>query len=86
MGKHEKLIEKLLRKPKNFTYVELVTLLNGFGYQEENRGRTSGSAVAFYHAKLNDKIMIHKPHPQKEVKRYVLDEIEIKLRTNRFIR
>ncbi len=87
MGRHEKLIEKLLRKPKNFTYNELVTLLKGFGYVEENRGRTSGSAVAFYNEKFNnDKIMIHKPHPQKEVKRYVLDEVEGKLKANKFIK
>lgn len=77
MGKHEKLIDKLLGKPKNFTYSELVTLLSGFGYIEEQRGRTSGSAVAFYNQKLNDKIMIHKPHPHKEVKRYVLELYQV---------
>lgn len=85
MGKHEKLTEKLLRKPKNFTFDELATVLNGFGYEEEQRGRTSGSAVAFFNKKLNDKILIHKPHPQKEVKRYVLELVIEKLKTNRFI-
>ena len=63
-----------------------MTLLRGFGYEEEQRGRTTGSSVAFCNKKLNDKIMIHKPHPQKEVKRYVLDEVEKKLRTNKFIK
>jgi len=86
MGKHEKLIEKLLRKPKNYTYNELAALLKGFGYKEEQRGRTSGSAIAFLNEKLNDKIMIHKPHPQKEVKKYVLDLVIEKLNTNKFIK
>ena len=86
MGKHEKLLEKFLRKPKNFTFDELVVLLKGFGYIVEQRGRTSGSAVAFYNEKLNDKILIHKPHPQKEVKKYVLELIIGKLKTNKFIK
>jgi hypothetical protein len=85
MSKHEKLIERFLKKPKNFTYEELVSLLNGFGYVEENRGRTSGSAVAFYHKELNDKIMIHKPHPQKELKKYVIELVIEKLKSNKLI-
>jgi poly-D-alanine transfer protein DltD len=86
MGKHEKLAEKLLRKPKNFTFDELKALLIGFGYEEDQRGRTFGSAVAFYNKRLNDKIMIHKPHPQKEVKKYVLELVIEKLKINRFIK
>ena len=86
MSKHDKLLVKLLKKPRNFTYDELVALLIGFGYIEEQRGRTSGSAVAFFNKKLNDKIMIHKPHPQKEVKKYVLELVIEKLKANNFIK
>ena len=85
MSKHEKLKDRFLRKPKNFTYDELVSLLRGFGYIEEQRGRTSGSAVAFYHKKTNDKIMIHKPHPQKEIKKYVIELVFEKLKNNKLI-
>lgn len=85
MSKHEKLAEKLLKKPTNFTFDELVALLTGFGYTCEQRGRTSGSAVAFYNEKLDDKILIHKPHPQKEVKRYILELVIEKLKFNKFI-
>ena len=85
MSKHEKLIEKLLKKPRNFTYDELVVLLRGFNYIEEHRGRTSGSAVAFFNSTTNDKILIHKPHPQKEVKKYVLEIVIEKLKTNKLI-
>ena len=32
MSKHEKLLAKLLDRQSEFTWKELVTLLNGFGY------------------------------------------------------
>ncbi len=80
MSRHEKLKEKLLRVPHNFTYNEMVTLLRGFGYVEEERKRSVGSGVMFYHRELNDKIMFHKPHPQKELKRYILEMIIGKLK------
>ena len=86
MSKHEKLLEKLLRKPGNFTFEELAAVLKGFGYTVEQRGRTSGSAVAFFNRKFNDKIMIHKPHPQKEVKNYIFELVIEKLKANKFIR
>jgi hypothetical protein len=85
MSKHEKLIRKLLSNSKNFTYEELVTLLRGFGYTAEKRGRSSGSAVMFYNNELNDKIMLHKPHPQKELKKYILNLIIEKLKNNKML-
>jgi hypothetical protein len=85
MSKHEKLIQRLLSNSRNFTYDEMVALLSGFGYIEENRGRSSGSAVMFYNKVLNDKIMLHKPHPQKELKKYILDLIIEKLKNNKLL-
>ena len=85
MSRHEKLIAKLLNQPNNFTCNEMVSLLKGFGYTEEERGRSSGSAVMFYSKKTKDKIMFHKPHPGKELKKYVLKLIKEKLRANRMI-
>ena len=85
MSKHEKLREKLLRLPRNFTYDEMVTLLNGLGYIEEERKRSSGSAVIFYKQELNDKKMFHKPHPEKELKRYILEMIIEKLKNTNML-
>jgi len=85
MSKHEKLKEKLLMVPLNFMYNELATLLNGFGYIEEERGKTSGSAVMFFNKELNDKIMFHKPHPEKELKKYLLKMIIEKLKNNKML-
>jgi hypothetical protein len=85
MSRHEKLREKLLRLPKNFTYDEMVTLLGGFGYTEVVRRKTSGSAVMFYNKVSNDKIMFHKPHPDKELKRYILELIIEKFKNNKML-
>lgn len=85
MSQHEKLKEKLRRLPKSFTYNEMVSLLSGFGYIEIERLRKSGSAVVFFNPELNDKIMFHKPHPQKELKRYILEMIIEKLKNNKML-
>lgn len=47
MGQKEKLIKKLLSKPKDFTFTEAETLLNYFDYVRSNKGKTSGSRVIF---------------------------------------
>lgn len=75
MGKKEKAIKRLLSKPKDFTYIELVVLLAYFLYEEDAGGKTSGSAVRFYNAKTGHIIRIHKPHPEPEIKPYALKEV-----------
>lgn len=85
MSKHEKLRQKLLRTPVNFTYHEMVTLLKGYGYSPEDRGLSSGSAVMFYNEETGDKIMFHKPHPEKELKKYILNMIIGKLKNNKIL-
>ena len=72
MSKFEKLKDRLLRKPKDFTYDELRTLLITLGYLESNKGKTSGSRVAFIHRDSQHILRIHKPHPQNIIKGYAL--------------
>ena len=64
MGQKEKLIEKLLSKPRNFTFNEAETLLGYFSYCRSNKGKTSGSRIIFTHLDYGS-ILLHKPHPQK---------------------
>lgn len=45
MGQKEKLIKKLMSKPKDFTFAEAETLLNYFDYVRSDKGKTSGSRV-----------------------------------------
>ncbi|MBI4746596.1 MAG: type II toxin-antitoxin system HicA family toxin [Deltaproteobacteria bacterium] len=80
MSKTEKLLQRFLSKPTDFTFEELARLLKSVGYEEEKTGKTSGSRVSFYNSKLDDMVKFHKPHPSSIMKRCYLTEIERKLR------
>lgn len=74
MSTKEKLRERFLKMPSDFTFDEMQQLLAGFGYEKRNKGRTSGSRVIF---KNGDKrpIMLHKPHPGIIVKGYAMQQV-----------
>lgn len=78
MGKKDKLIEKLLKMPKDFTFNEMVSLLSYFGYELKQGG--SGSGVKFIKEGSNEVINFHKPHPNGVLKRYVLQQVIEKLK------
>ena len=74
MGKKAKLSERLLSKPKDFTFEELTALLGQFGYYLVRGGKTGGSRVTFSNG--DDYIRLHKPHPRNILKPYqILDVI-----------
>lgn len=74
MSKKNKLIDKFLSVPADFTWDELLKVLESFGYQGMNTGKTSGSRRKFidktYHI-----ISLHKPHPGSVVKKYALRQV-----------
>ena len=74
MGQKDKLIQRLKSKPKDFTFDEAETLLKYLKYTRSDKGKTSGSRVIF----TNDEhgsILLHKPHPQKELKAYQIKQL-----------
>lgn len=73
MSKKEKLIARLLERPKDFHYDEAKTLLSYFRFEESNKGKTSGSRVEFIRGK--DTILLHKPHPTGELKSYQVKQL-----------
>ncbi len=73
MSKKEKLIQRMLSRPKDFTFDELVALLGYFGYYIDYSGKTSGSRVSFKNSD-GKFVKLHKPHPQNPLKAYQLDE------------
>jgi hypothetical protein len=85
MSRKDKLIKRLLSRPKDFTYDELVTFLKLFGYEEVNTGRTSGSRRAFISAVNGQIIRLHKPHPGNVLRLYQIDLIINELRKEKFI-
>lgn len=84
MTKREKLLDRLLTRPIDFTWDELNKVLKGLGYIEDNMGKTSGSRVRFISSK-NPPIILHKPHPKPTLKRYQIDQIIEKLRQEKLI-
>lgn len=72
MGKHEKLLAKLKKRPKDFTFQEVTTLLAGFDYVLIQS--CSGSRVRFEHEHCAP-ILLHKPHPSPVLKPYVIDQV-----------
>jgi hypothetical protein len=70
MSRKEKLFNRFLGKPNDFTYDELRKLLSSLGYNEVTHGKTSGSRVAYINAENGHIIRLHKLHPGNELKQY----------------
>ena len=85
MSKDEKLIKRLISRPKDFTYNELRKILAYLGYTETQSGKTSGSRVAFVNSKDEHIIRLHKPHPNNELKQYQINQIIEELRSKGII-
>ena len=74
LGQKEKLIERLKARPKDFTFEDAEALLRYFDYRRSNKGRTSGSRVMFLSG-THPPIMLHKPHPRKELLEYQVKQL-----------
>lgn len=73
MGTRDKLIQRFKSQPKDFTWDEHVHLFSGFGYEIDNKGKTSGSRIIF--VKGESSYTAHKPHPGSIVKKYILKQV-----------
>lgn len=74
MGTKDKLIDRFISQPSDFTFDELERLLKYFGYEKSNKGKTSGSRVIYKNADKRP-IMIHKPHPGNIIKLYAMKQV-----------
>ena len=75
MGQKEKLIARLKSAPRDFTFEEAESLLGYLSYRRYNKGKTSGSRVMFVSDKYKTKILLHKPHPRKELLEYQVKQL-----------
>ncbi|MDE6956815.1 MAG: type II toxin-antitoxin system HicA family toxin [Lachnospiraceae bacterium] len=80
MSTAEKLKKRVAKIPRDFTYVEAKSLLKTLGFEEYNKGRTSGSRVRFFRESDGAVVDLHKPHPEKEMKKYAVEQLVEKLR------
>jgi hypothetical protein len=84
MSQQDKLKQRLLKKPKDFTWQELRKVLFSFGYEEIAQGKTGGSRRRFIHP-THPTITLHKPHPTPILKQYQLEQIIELLKTEKLL-
>lgn len=82
MSIYDKQRQRLLTRPKDFTFDEVRSLLKHLGYEEDCKGKTSGSRVAFIRKSDFAVVRMHKPHPSNIVKQYAIDELIDTLKNN----
>lgn len=85
MSKFDKLLIKLLNKNSTITFQEISYLLEKLGYIESQKGKTSGSRVAYINKRDKHIIRLYKPHPGNELKSYVKREIILELKDKKLI-
>ena len=71
MSKKDKLLEKLLSRPADFTWDEAVKLMKRHHFILL---KPSGSRRVFRHAK-GLKVFLHEPHPQNTLLDYALERL-----------
>ncbi len=74
VGQKEKILWQMRNNPKNVTYDDMAVFLRFLGYTVSNKGKTSGSRIVFL-SEEHGSILLHKPHPQKELKEYQVKQI-----------
>ena len=83
MSTKEKLIDRLMSLPVDFTFDEVVRLFSLCGFEMSNKGHSSGSRVAFVRG--DEVFSMHKPHPGNIVKRGTLKFVKDYLEENNLI-
>jgi predicted RNA binding protein YcfA (HicA-like mRNA interferase family) len=82
MSKHEKLLKRLLSKPKDLEWSEAVSILESIGF-ETICG--DGSRRKFKHKATNVIIIMHKQHPGNIIKMYAIEQIIDSLKEGSFL-
>ncbi len=79
MSKIDKAKARLSIRPKDYTYSEAKYLLSQLGFEEYNKGKTSGSRVKFYRASDQCIILLHRPHPGDEMSLGAIKDLATRL-------
>ncbi len=82
MTKEEKFLQKLRNSKKTFPWRDLCSLLSSLGYEKKEM---AGSRVRFYNKSLSSLLLLHKPHPENEIKGGALKSVKSKLTEDGFL-
>jgi hypothetical protein len=82
VSKLQKAIERLLAKPVDYTWDELLSLIVGLGFELRTSG---GSGRKFFDPATKALFFLHEPHPSKILKAYQIRALIQFLRKERRI-
>jgi HicA toxin of bacterial toxin-antitoxin, len=72
MSEHDKAVARLLSKPADFSWSELVTLMTALGYELRTTG---GSRRKFLDPATGKTHAMHEPHPSGMLKSYQVRQV-----------
>jgi hypothetical protein len=72
VSRQQKAIDRLMLKPSDFDWRELMTLMESFDYELKQSGDSSRK---FIHRETKAIFMIHEPHPSKVLKSYQVSAV-----------
>ena len=72
MSKRDKLIQRLLSKPSDFTWDEVTAVMGACNFRMHKK---SGSARTFVHATTKTIVRLHEPHPQNTILHYMAKQL-----------
>jgi hypothetical protein len=82
VSKVQKEIARILAKPMDYTWDELLSLMNAFGYELRTSG---GSGRKFFDPATKALFFLHEPHPSNILKAYQVRAVIQFLRKERKI-
>jgi len=82
VSKLQKNVARLLAKPMDYTWDELMSLMIALGYELRTAG---GSSRKFFDPATNATFFMHEPHPSKILKAYQVRAVVRFLRNERKI-
>jgi hypothetical protein len=74
VSQSSKKLDRLLTKPKDFSWDDLISVLKHFDFHQERTGKSGGSRRKFSNSS-GITVSFHEPHPQPTLKRYQVDQL-----------
>ena len=85
MGKKRKTHSAIIDAAKRLHILRIIIPAFQLGFAEDNKGKTSGSRVRFFHVERKLQYLAHKPHPANIIKQKALKDIIVFLKVNNLI-
>ena len=67
MTRVDKLIAQLLSCPSTHRFADFLKATTSYGFEMDNKDRTSGSRIRFYRPSDGRMFVMHAPHPSDEL-------------------